>query len=98
MSEMPGEVTAKVEMAVEAMAEMVTDAEVTDTEEVTDKEEVNAKVATTTVTVLGAIGNPDTVICIRISLKVREIVAEASELFTEMGLQVLQLPLKAMSK
>ena len=64
MSEMPREVTAKVEMAVEAMAEMVTDAE-----------EVNAKVATTTVTV-----------------------AEASELFTEMGPQVLQLPLEAMSK
>ena len=51
-------------MAVEAMSEMVTDAE-----------EVNAKVATTTVTV-----------------------AEASELFTEMGPQVLQLPLEAMSK
>ena len=76
----------------EAMAEMVTDAEVM------DAGEVKAKVATTTVTVLVAIGNPDTVICIRISLKVREIVAEASELFTEMGLQVLQLPLKAMSK
>ena len=56
-------------MAVEAITEMVTDAEVT------DAEEVNAKVATTTVTV-----------------------AEASELFTEMGSQVLQLPLEAMSK
>ena len=69
MSEMPGEVTAKVKMAVEAMAEMVTDAEVT------DAEEVNAKVATTTVTV-----------------------AEASELFTKMGPQVLQLPHEAMLK
>ena len=84
-------------MAVEAMAEMVTDAEVTDGE-VTDAEEVKAKVATTTVTVLVAIGNPDTVIGIRISLKVRETVAEASELFTEMGPQVLRLPFEAMSK
>ena len=56
-------------MAMEAMAEMVTDAEVTDTEE------VNAKVATTTMTV-----------------------AEASELFTKMGPQVLQLPHEAMLK
>ena len=92
MGEMPREVTAKVEMAVEAMAEMVTDAEVT------DGEEVKAKVATTTVTVPVAIGNPDTVIGIRISLKVRETVAEASELFTEMGPQVLRLPFEAMSK
>ena len=76
MSEMPREVTAKVEMAVEAMAEMVTDAEVTDTEEVTDKEEVNAKVATTTVTVLVAIGNPDTVVGIGISLKINFLVID----------------------
>ena len=59
MSEMPGEVTAKVKMAVEAMAEMVTDAE-----------EVKAKVATTAITVLVPRGNPDTVIGIRISPKV----------------------------
>ena len=64
MSEMPGEVTAKVKMAVEAMAEMVTDAEVT------DAEEVKAKVATTAITVLVPRGNPDTVIGIRISPKV----------------------------
>ena len=47
----------------------MTDAEVTDVE-VTDAEEVKAKVATTTITVLVVIGNPVTVIGIRISLKV----------------------------
>ena len=67
-------------MAVEAMAEMVTDAEVTDAgvtdAEVTDAEEVKAKVATTTVTVLVVIGNPDIVIGIRISLKVSFLVID----------------------
>ena len=57
-------------MAVEARAEMVTDAEVT------DAEEVKAKVATTTITVLVVIGNPVTVIGIRISLKVSFLVID----------------------
>ena len=75
MSEMPREVTVKVEMAVEAMAEMVTDTEVTDVG-VMDTEEVKAKVATTTITVLVVIGNPVTVIGIRISLKVSFLVID----------------------
>ena len=52
------------------MAEMVTDAEVM------DAGEVKAKVATTTVTVLVAIGNPDTVVGIGISLKINFLVID----------------------